>query len=731
LSSEDSIDLGAATVDPGQSRIEGAGGELALQPRLLDVLVELDRNRGEVVSREALIERVWDSYPGADQSLTNCISKLRMAIQSVGGDPAILRTVPKRGYCLDPTGKELIVSKADNRSSVPALIAVGALVVIAVVVAAVLVRDGAGDVPRLGVLPMATVGDSADNELARGIGQEISTRLAELDDVELVYGGTAALAVDGLDTLRLTGDALAVDYLLTGSFRRETDDAADSQGYRVAVQLIRVADGTSLWGEIFRAPAGKLFDLEVEIATAVAAAIPGVRTPIIADSTMPTGNALAYRSFVRAIGLSRRALPTAEQVADAYFGLRRAVDLDPGFARAWAELSNVLGLQERWDLIEPDIDAATALARATELAPNDPDVLIAKAIFLVRNGETPETANEAIAALLGALERRPNSARALSTLALALRQAGAFSLSVDAAEASVRRAPHDPFAIGTASMVHAGMRSWRRTESLSERMIELEPASYLPWQARAESRFYATGSVAEAREILAGAPRGLVPAKVHAQFDFYADDPAAVIARAEPLIDRDGTAVFVATHPVLATYAGFAYRLAGNDAAADSIAAAAVRLWQGFLDTHADDPMLLSGLSRVLLLAGRIDDAFAAACRVVRLRAGNLSDYLGHLENLAHLAAMTGRNAEALELIELLLASDYGRTPMNRHALRAEPMWDGLRDVEAFRRLLERAPVSSEWSDQPIRTARLLERVRAVEPPPTPVPAALGTLCAD
>jgi tetratricopeptide (TPR) repeat protein/TolB-like protein len=724
----DCIDLGGARVDVGNGRIEGDGGEIALEPRVLDLVVELDRQRGEVVARDALIERIWENYPGADQSLTTSVSKLRRAIRDAGGDARILRTFPKRGYCLDPAAGAPAGSGGTRRVAWLALSA--GLLVLALPVM-LLLGSNAGP-PRVAVLPLATVGDAPEPGLARGVGQEISTRLAALGGVELVYGGRASLPVDGGDELAEIADALDADYLLTGSFRRGSVDADGRRGYRIAAQLIRAGDRSSIWGEVFRAPAGALFDLEVEIATAVARALPGVDAAVGQDAEpAPTEDERAYRNYLRAIGLSRRSLPTADQVADAYFALRRAVERDPSFAQAWAELSIVLGQQERWQLPEPEVTAEEALRRAVELAPGAPDVRIAQAMFRVRRGRSPASAGRAMQALLAVLEQRPNSTRALSALAQALRQAGRFRLAVDVAEAALRRAPEDPEVITTAAMAHAGVRQWRRAERLRTRLSDLEPEQYVHWEGRARMRLRASGSVAEARAILGQAPDGLIPPKVHAEYDLYERDLAAVIARAEARIERDGLEAFVVGYPVLSIYAGFAYRQVGEDERADAIGRNALRSSRAMLDAHPDNPILLDNLARALQIAGRDDEAVAAACRAARIRSGHASARWGRIEALAQIAAMTGRTESALALIERLLAADYGTTPLNRHALRIQPMWDSLRELPRFRALVERAPVARFWRGERVPVARLLERVRDIaSAPPVELPA-IGPPCGD
>jgi DNA-binding winged helix-turn-helix (wHTH) protein/TolB-like protein/Flp pilus assembly protein TadD len=722
------LDIGAVRADPDNDCLEGASGRVALEPRVMDVLVELHRHRGEVVARETLIERVWDNYPGADQSLTTSVSKLRRALREVGGDAAVVRTVPKRGYRLERSRPAAGPRRPVARRSVVAFV----LALIAVATMTFIGFGARSSPPRVAVLPLAAVGGLPERDLVRGVGQEISTRLASLDGLELVYGGQAALAADGGSALGEIAERLDADYLFTGSFRREAVDDAARPRYRIAAQLIRASDRTSVWGDVFTAPAGELFALESDIAAAVAVAVPGVGEPVADRSgATPTDDERAYRHFLRAIGLSRGFLPPSEQVADAYYALRRAVELDPNFARAWAELSVVLGLQEIWDLTEVDLTAAEALERARTLAPRDPDVLIAAGLYHVRHGETAESARQAIRALMDALEQRPNSARALAGLSRALRQGGAFRLAVDVAEAALRRAPANAGVIGAAAAAHSSVRHWRRVEALRTRLSELEPERFIHWRGRARMRFQATGSIAEARAVLAQAPDGLVPPNVPAGYDLYARDFDALLARVEPLIERAGLEAAVIERPGFLILAGFVYREVGNDTRADRIADAALRVGRVRLEDHPDHPIVLDLLARALLLDGQDKAAVAAICRAAALQTGHVSNRLGRLEGPARIAALVGREDAALRLIERLIAADYGVTPLSRHALEFQPSWDPLRDRERFQQLLDRAPVARRWDGKAVRTERLLARARNVLDAPPPEIPSLDPLCAD
>ena len=85
-------------VDRGLLR-DSKGAEVALRPKSLDLLLELARNPGRILSRDELFDAVWPDVTVTEDSIAQCVREVRRAI----GDPEgrILRTIVKRGYCLD------------------------------------------------------------------------------------------------------------------------------------------------------------------------------------------------------------------------------------------------------------------------------------------------------------------------------------------------------------------------------------------------------------------------------------------------------------------------------------------------------------------------------------------------------------------------------------------------------------------------------------------------------
>jgi DNA-binding winged helix-turn-helix (wHTH) protein len=71
-----------------------------LEPRAADVLALLCAERGEVVSRDRLLDQCWGDGSGSDEALTQAVAQIRRALEAIGAPRDLLTTYPKRGYRL-------------------------------------------------------------------------------------------------------------------------------------------------------------------------------------------------------------------------------------------------------------------------------------------------------------------------------------------------------------------------------------------------------------------------------------------------------------------------------------------------------------------------------------------------------------------------------------------------------------------------------------------------------
>jgi TolB-like protein/DNA-binding SARP family transcriptional activator len=249
----------------------------------------------------------------------------------------------------------------------PRIIA-AALVVLTLAAAAllfVMMRAAPVDaMPTVAVLPFDDLGQAKEGYFASGVSDEILNLLGRQKRIRILGRFSAAELADRGQSLA-TARKLGVSYLLDGSVR--------TSGERVLViaRLTKVADGAQIWSERYERRAGDIFAVQSDIANAVARRVARAVAGGPAQTTRPE----AYDRYLAARQLVReRREPTMIEAARL---LREAIRLDPNYAPAYAELSQVTMLLAdhptaygHLPLLEARAEALRLARRALQLDPN-------------------------------------------------------------------------------------------------------------------------------------------------------------------------------------------------------------------------------------------------------------------------------------------------------------------------------------------------------------------------
>ncbi len=216
-------------------------------------------------------------------------------------------------------------------------------------------------------------------------------------------------------TAQQVGQQLGAAYVLEGSIRRAGNRV------RITAQLVEASTRHSVWAERYDRQLEDVFAIQEEIARSIAQALRITLTPQ-EEKTMarkPTENPLAYDFYLRGRGYSRR--------ENLNYGLQmfeQAIQLDPNFALAHGGIAQLCGVifeireqNPKW--IERGLAACD---RATALAPDLPEVLVARARICYAQKKYEE------AALLAwrAIERKPDCEGSWSSLGRAYFASGRF-----------------------------------------------------------------------------------------------------------------------------------------------------------------------------------------------------------------------------------------------------------------------------------------------------------------
>jgi TolB-like protein/Flp pilus assembly protein TadD len=196
--------------------------------------------------------------------------------------------------------------------------------------------ETAGAIPlkSIAVLPFASLSEDKANEyFASGIQDEILTRLAKIADLKVISRTSTQQYQSKPGNLPEIAKQLGVAHILEGSVQKVGD------AVRVNVQLIKAETDAHLWADTYDRKLTDIFAVETEVAQKIASSLAahltgGEQRQI---SAVPTRNPQAYDAYLRGRALIIR--ESEEQVEKARDFFQQAVELDPEYAQAWAQLS--------------------------------------------------------------------------------------------------------------------------------------------------------------------------------------------------------------------------------------------------------------------------------------------------------------------------------------------------------------------------------------------------------
>ena len=225
---------------------------------------------------------------------------------------------------------------------------------------------------RIAVLPFANLSNDPEQRyFSDGLTSEIRTQLSRNELLQIAGQTSSEQAVDGQADDRAIARALGVDFLLTGNVQK--------QGARVKIsaELTDGTSGLSRWAESWERPLADIFAVQVEIGTAVAAALSAaIEVPGASSLALVGGTAdvAAFDAYLHGRALYEAGIDEdSDRRALAYF--ERAIALDPRYAGAHAARARALALignlyAEHDERLRAYAAAEAAARTATTLAPN-------------------------------------------------------------------------------------------------------------------------------------------------------------------------------------------------------------------------------------------------------------------------------------------------------------------------------------------------------------------------
>jgi TolB-like protein len=313
-------EFGPFSLEPAQRLLRRDGYPVSLTPKATEILLLLLKNAGQLVEKEDLISEIWPNTFVEEANLTQNIFTLRRALGDDGTGAKYIETVSRRGYRFVAAVRKVAApqhlsvdlnsEESENRA---------------------VTTPSPTKPPIIAVLPFLNgTGDTKVEYFADGITESIINSLSPISKLR-VMSRSSVFRYKGkeLDPQKI-GLELGVDAVLVGKVHvRES-------GLLISAELVDVANGWQLWGENFDRETSDIFEIQDEIARQLSATL---KVRLTGDEERRvtkryTENTEAYQAYLE--GRYNWSKYTRESIEKAIVHFRRAIDLDPNYALAYA-----------------------------------------------------------------------------------------------------------------------------------------------------------------------------------------------------------------------------------------------------------------------------------------------------------------------------------------------------------------------------------------------------------
>jgi TolB-like protein/DNA-binding winged helix-turn-helix (wHTH) protein/Tfp pilus assembly protein PilF len=337
--------FGTFTVDARTGELSQAGRRAPLRDQPVQLLLALLEQPGELVTREALRDRLWGAgtFVDFDRSLNKAVNHLREALGDSAAQPRFVETLPRRGYRFIAP---VTVSTADNGAAAPAdprhgartrhwlalaIVLAAGIVIGAGIAAARLAPRGsaASEITAIAVIPLENLSrDPEQQYFADGLTDALITDLAKQGPLRVTSRTSVMRYLGTRKTIKEIGRDLNVDAVVEGTVTRAGNRV------RVTAQLIQVSTDMHLWADAYDREVSHILDLQRALATDIARRINVVVKPI---DRVRVVKPEAYGLYLKGRYAFHQYTNRGWQQAIEHF--KEAIGLDPEFAPAYSSLA--------------------------------------------------------------------------------------------------------------------------------------------------------------------------------------------------------------------------------------------------------------------------------------------------------------------------------------------------------------------------------------------------------
>lgn len=408
-------------LDTDRFEMRRGGQPVPLEPQVFALIAFLVSNRERMVSREELIEKVWNGRVVSESAISSRIKKARKALGDDGRSQRLIHTVHGRGF--------RFVGELQTDGEGSAVAGTGRP------------RPGksAGSCPRIVVLPFLNLSGDPDQEyFSDAITQDLITNLSKYRWLTVIARNSSFAYKGQRVEMKQLMRELGISYAVEGSVRRS------GKRIRVTAQLVDAVSEQQIWSDRYDGELEDVFAVQDEITAKISARL----EPEIGASERQkishgdNRDLQAWDCFH--LGISHLFRFSADDNREAQRLLQESRRLDPAFgeAHAWWAYSVILGMVY-WDT-EPSPELLDAALEATQKALETDD---RNAVFYALKARVQLARCEYQSALIEnsmAIELNPTLAAAHCGLADSLAYEGRYEEAIERFKRALELSPNDP-----------------------------------------------------------------------------------------------------------------------------------------------------------------------------------------------------------------------------------------------------------------------------------------------
>jgi TolB-like protein/Flp pilus assembly protein TadD len=541
----------------------------------------------------------------------------------------------------------------------------------------------APDAKSVAVLPFENMSEGREGAFfADGIHEDILTNLALIRELHVVSRTSVMQYRGTTKPIRQIARELGVAYVLEGSVRRAGNRV------RVTGQLINARTDEHVWARAYDRDLTDVLTIQGELAQEIAGALSAALSPqekSLLDRRL-TDNLAAYDAFVKARELRLQAISEDEKEIEPL--LQQAVQLDPAFAAAWAELGAFqayLYFEEQDHSAGRLAKAKAAIDTAVRLAPDAPEVIEKLGDYYYYASRDYGRATEQYQRLA---VLRPNDAEVFGSLGLIYRRQGRWREALSTLRRAVQIEPRNLRYVRALQQLAQALNLWDEAAAVQQRVVALQPDSLTDAVLLVVIPLLARGSTKEGLDWLARSKpgpqqeeQGIFVRKTWARLT---GDLKLAIRLDQQHRYFDG---FDEPHWSQDMTAAFVLAANGDTAAARARAAQALPVIKTELEKQPDSAGLWAGLGSAYTLLGNRAQALRAGQKAMELVPESADAVAGptYSQNLASCLAYLGEKDRAIAELARLLRTPYGE---NIHVARRSPAWFPLHGDPRFEALV-------------------------------------------